>query len=26
MKLLHFQHLAVILSQSESVSIISKCG
>jgi len=26
MKLLHFQHLVVILSHSESVSVISKCG
>jgi len=26
MKLLHFQHLTVILSHSESVSITSKCG
>jgi len=26
MKLLHFQHLVVILSHSESVPITSKCG
>jgi len=26
MKLLNFQHLVVILSHSQSISIISKCG